>query len=80
MQRLSLARAMMHDPAVLFLDEPSAGLDPQTRLLLWDIVREYNRTGKTILLTTHNMDEAERPLPPHRHHRSRPHHLARHAR
>jgi ABC-2 type transport system ATP-binding protein len=59
MQRLSLARAMMHDPAVLFLDEPSAGLDPQTRLLLWDIVREYNRGGKTILLTTHNMDEAD---------------------
>jgi len=59
MQRLSIARAMMHDPAVLFLDEPSAGLDPQTRLLLWEIVRQYNRGGKTILLTTHNMDEAD---------------------
>lgn len=59
MQRLSIARAMMHDPEVLFLDEPSAGLDPQTRLLLWEIVREYNRRGKTILLTTHNMDEAD---------------------
>jgi ABC-2 type transport system ATP-binding protein len=59
MQRLSIARAMMHDPQVLFLDEPSAGLDPQTRLLLWEIVREYNRSGKTILLTTHNMDEAD---------------------
>jgi ABC-2 type transport system ATP-binding protein len=59
MQRLSIARAMMHDPQVLFLDEPSSGLDPQTRLLLWEIVREYNRGGKTILLTTHNMEEAD---------------------
>ena len=59
MQRLSIARAMMHDPEVLFLDEPSAGLDPQTRLLLWEIVREYNQSGKTILLTTHNMEEAD---------------------
>jgi len=59
MQRLSIARAMMHDPQVLFLDEPSAGLDPQTRLLLWEIVREYNHSGKTILLTTHNMEEAD---------------------
>jgi ABC-2 type transport system ATP-binding protein len=59
MQRLSIARAMMHDPEVLFLDEPSAGLDPQTRLLLWEIVREYNRRGKTIVITTHYMDEAD---------------------
>src|SRR5947209_575644 len=59
MQRLSIARAMMHDPQVLFLDEPSAGLDPQTRLLLWEIVGEYNQSGKTILLTTHNMEEAD---------------------
>src|SRR5579884_3926550 len=59
MQRVSIARAMMHDPQVLFLDEPSTGLDPQTRLLLWEIIREYNRAGKTILLTTHNMDEAD---------------------
>ena len=59
MQRLSIARAMMHDPQVLFLDEPSTGLDPQTRLLLWEIVRDYNRHGKTILLTTHNMEEAD---------------------
>jgi ABC-2 type transport system ATP-binding protein len=44
---------------VLFLDEPSAGLDPQTRLLLWEIVREYNRLGKTIVLTTHDMAEAD---------------------
>jgi ABC-2 type transport system ATP-binding protein len=59
MQRLSIARAMMHDPQVLFLDEPSAGLDPQTRILLWEIIREYNHAGKTILLTTHNMEEAD---------------------
>jgi ABC-2 type transport system ATP-binding protein len=59
MQRLSIARAMMHDPHVLFLDEPSAGLDPQTRILLWEIIRDYNREGKTILLTTHYMEEAD---------------------
>ncbi|HEY3176580.1 MAG TPA: ABC transporter ATP-binding protein [Candidatus Polarisedimenticolia bacterium] len=59
LQRLSIARAMMHDPQVLFLDEPSAGLDPQTRLLLWEIIREYNARGRTILLCTHNMEEAD---------------------
>ena len=59
MQRLAIARAMMHDPQVLFLDEPSTGLDPQTRLLLWEIIREYNRSGKTVMLSTHNMDEAD---------------------
>ena len=59
MQRVSLARAMMHDPQVLFLDEPGAGLDPQTRLLLWEIIRDYNQKGRTVLLTTHNMEEAD---------------------
>jgi len=59
LQRLSIARALMHDPEVLFLDEPSAGLDPQTRLLLWEIVRDEHRRGRTIVLTTHNMDEAD---------------------
>jgi ABC-2 type transport system ATP-binding protein len=59
LQRLSIARAMMHEPKVLFLDEPSAGLDPQTRLLLWDLVRRDNERGTTILLTTHNMEEAD---------------------
>src|SRR6202795_427539 len=59
MQRLSIARAMMHDPQVLFLDEPSAGLDPQTRILLWEIIGEYHQAGKTVLLTTHNMEEAD---------------------
>src|SRR5258708_29676272 len=50
---------MMQEPQAVFLAEPSAGLDPQTRLLLWEIIRQYNRSGKTILLTTHNMDEAD---------------------
>jgi len=59
MQRLSIARAMMHDPQVLFMDEPSTGLDPQTRLLVWEIIRDYRRRGKTILITTHNMEEAD---------------------
>jgi ABC-2 type transport system ATP-binding protein len=59
LQRLSIARAMMHDPAVLFLDEPSAGLDPQTRIMLWETVREYHDRARTILLTTHNMEEAD---------------------
>jgi ABC-2 type transport system ATP-binding protein len=49
----------MHSPKVLFLDEPSAGLDPQTRLLLWDLIRRDNESGTTILLTTHNMEEAD---------------------
>jgi len=59
MQRLSIARAMMHEPQVLFLDEPSAGLDPQTRLLLSELIRDYNVRGHTVLLTTHNMEEAD---------------------
>jgi ABC-2 type transport system ATP-binding protein len=59
LQRLSIARALMHSPKVLFLDEPSAGLDPQTRLLLWDLIRRDNAGGTTILLTTHNMEEAD---------------------
>lgn len=58
-QRLSIARALMHRPEILFLDEPSAGLDPQTRLLLWEMVRSFNRQGGTVLLTTHNMEEAD---------------------
>jgi ABC-2 type transport system ATP-binding protein len=59
MQRLSIARALMHAPQVLFLDEPSTGLDPQTRLLLWELIRDFNRQGHTVLLTTHNMEEAD---------------------
>jgi ABC-2 type transport system ATP-binding protein len=58
-QRLMMARAIFHRPAVLFLDEPTAGLDPQSRLALWEILGELNRDGQTILLTTHYMEEAD---------------------
>jgi ABC-2 type transport system ATP-binding protein len=59
MQRLSIARALAHEPEVLFLDEPSVGLDPQTRILLWRLIRDYHGEGHTIVLTTHNMEEAD---------------------
>ncbi|HEY4915551.1 MAG TPA: ATP-binding cassette domain-containing protein [Solirubrobacteraceae bacterium] len=58
-QRLMMARAIFHRPAVLFLDEPTAGLDPQSRLALWEILRELNGEGQTVLLTTHYMEEAD---------------------
>ncbi len=58
-QRLMVARSIFHRPAVLFMDEPTAGLDPQSRLALWDILRELNEAGQTILLTTHYMEEAD---------------------
>ncbi len=58
-QRLQVARAVSHRPRVLFLDEPTAGLDPQSRLALWEMVRELRGEGTTVLLTTHNMAEAE---------------------
>jgi len=58
-QRLMVARSIFHRPAVLFMDEPTAGLDPQGRLALWDILRSLNADGQTILLTTHYMEEAD---------------------
>jgi ABC-2 type transport system ATP-binding protein len=58
-QRLMVARAIMHEPSVLFLDEPTAGLDPQSRLGLWETIGELNGRGQTILLTTHYMEEAD---------------------
>jgi ABC-2 type transport system ATP-binding protein len=58
-QRLMVARAIFHHPAVLFLDEPTAGLDPQSRLALWDMLQELNHSGQTVVLTTHYMEEAD---------------------
>jgi len=59
-QRLMVARSIFHRPAVLFMDEPTAGLDPQSRLALWEILGELHAAGQTILLTTHYMEEADR--------------------
>jgi ABC-2 type transport system ATP-binding protein len=59
-QRLAVATALVGNPKILFLDEPTTGLDPQSRRQLWDIIRVFQRNGGTVLLTTHYMDEAER--------------------
>ncbi len=59
-QRLLIVRAVAHYPELLFLDEPSAGLDPQSRIALWDVLLELHRSGTTIVLTTHYMEEADR--------------------
>jgi ABC-2 type transport system ATP-binding protein len=59
-QRLAVACALVGNPELLFLDEPTTGLDPQSRRQLWDIIRGFRETGRTVLLTTHYMDEAER--------------------
>lgn len=58
-QRLSIAAALVNDPLVLFLDEPTTGLDPQARRHMWELIRRFKAGGKTILLTTHYMEEAE---------------------
>ncbi|MDQ3932243.1 MAG: ATP-binding cassette domain-containing protein [Actinomycetota bacterium] len=58
-RRLMLARSMLHGPQVVFLDEPTAGLDPQSRRALWEMIRELHASGRTILLTTHYMEEAD---------------------
>lgn len=58
-RRLQIARALLHEPQILFLDEPTVGLDPQTRRRLWEIIRDLNRQGMTMLLTTHYMEEVE---------------------
>jgi len=59
-QRLAVACALVGDPELLFLDEPTTGLDPQSRLQLWDVIDRFKKDGRTVLLTTHYMDEAER--------------------
>ena len=59
-QRLAVATALVGNPRILFLDEPTTGLDPQSRRQLWDIIRTFQKKGGTVLLTTHYMDEAER--------------------
>jgi len=59
-QRLAVATALVADPKILFLDEPTTGLDPQSRRQLWDVIRQFQKNGGTVLLTTHYMDEAER--------------------
>jgi lipooligosaccharide transport system ATP-binding protein len=59
-RRLTLARALINDPSIIFLDEPTTGLDPQARHLIWERMRQLRADGKTIVLTTHFMDEAER--------------------
>jgi lipooligosaccharide transport system ATP-binding protein len=59
-RRLTLARALVNDPDIIFLDEPTTGLDPQARHLIWERLKRLQASGKTLLLTTHFMDEAER--------------------
>ncbi len=59
-QRLSVISAVIHDPAIIFWDEPTTGLDPQTRQAIWKLARRFNTEGKTLIFTTHYMDEADK--------------------
>jgi ABC-2 type transport system ATP-binding protein len=58
-QRLSVISAVIHDPQIIFWDEPTTGLDPQTRQAIWKLARKFNKEGKTLIFTTHYMDEAD---------------------
>ena len=78
-QRMMIARALMHAPSVLFLDEPSTGLDPAARLFLWEKVAELKAAGTTVVITTHDMDEAATLERPGGHHRPRDPPRPRHA-
>ena len=79
MQRVMIARALMHSPPVLFLDEPATGLDPAARIYVWDRIRDLKAAGVTILLTTHDMDEAAELADRVGHRRPRQAARARHA-
>ena len=78
-QRLFIALALINDPDVVFLDELTTGLDPQARRAIWELVRGIRERGKTVFLTTHLMEEAERLVRSRGDHRSRPDHRHRHA-
>ncbi|GMA86137.1 hypothetical protein GCM10025868_13870 [Angustibacter aerolatus] len=79
-RRLDLAGALVADPPVLFLDEPTTGLDPRSRSEMWDVVRGLVAAGTTLLLTTQYMEEAEQAGPRHRGGRPRPDHRRGHRR
>ena len=78
-QRINVIRALLTEPKVIFMDEPTLGLDPQTTLSIRELIRDINKNGTTVILTTHAMMEAEVAERPHRHHRPRQDHRARHA-
>ena len=77
-RRLSLALALIHDPQIAFLDEPTVAMDPQSRHAVWDFIKEQKTKGKTIILTTHYMEEAEELCDRSRHNRPRQTHRIRH--
>ena len=78
-RRLDLASALVHEPEVLFLDEPTTGLDPASRLTVWDEVRRINERGTTVFLTTQYLEEADQLCDRHRDHRRRSDRARRHA-
>ena len=79
-RRLDLAGSLMVSPPVLFLDEPTTGLDPRSRLELWDVIEELRDQGTTIVLTTQYLEEADQLAQTHQRDRRRPHHRRGHRR